>query len=114
MAHQAPDVYEQSSSNASSAAVNTNPTQGSVTLQQQQLQFAQEFWEEQITAAEDFDSDFKNHPLPLARIKKVMKSDPEVKVACSHVFTQLPGPTMCEINYRLLTHLFFFAVFNKR
>lgn len=48
--------------------------------QQQQQQFAQEFWEEQIIAAEQFDSDFKNHPLPLARIKKVMKSDPEVKV----------------------------------
>ncbi|KAF9578467.1 hypothetical protein BGW38_005711, partial [Lunasporangiospora selenospora] len=47
--------------------------------QQQQQQFAQEFWEEQILAAEQFDSDFKNHPLPLARIKKVMKSDPEVK-----------------------------------
>ncbi|RUP46905.1 hypothetical protein BC936DRAFT_146386 [Jimgerdemannia flammicorona] len=37
------------------------------------------FWQEQNTLAESFDSDFKNHPLPLARIKKVMKSDQDVK-----------------------------------
>lgn len=38
------------------------------------------FWAEQQQLAESFDSDFKNHPLPLARIKKVMKSDQDVKV----------------------------------
>lgn len=73
-------MYEQSSPNAPSAVVASAGTQGSTSSQQQQLQFAQEFWEEQIVTAEQFDSDFKNHPLPLARIKKVMKSDPEVKV----------------------------------
>ncbi|KAI8095794.1 histone-fold-containing protein [Thamnidium elegans] len=30
--------------------------------------------------ADTFDSDFKNHPLPLARIKKVMKTDQDVKM----------------------------------
>ncbi|KAF9952029.1 hypothetical protein BGZ70_000761, partial [Mortierella alpina] len=79
MAHHGSDMYDPSSASASSAPVTSTAAQGSVTLQQQQLQFAQEFWEEQILAAEQFDSDFKNHPLPLARIKKVMKSDPEVK-----------------------------------
>lgn len=38
------------------------------------------FWTEQMHLANMFESDFKNHPLPLARIKKVMKTDQEVKV----------------------------------
>ena len=38
------------------------------------------FWTEQMHLADVFESDFKNHPLPLARIKKVMKTDQEVKV----------------------------------
>lgn len=38
------------------------------------------FWSEQMHLADMFESDFKNHPLPLARIKKVMKTDQEVKV----------------------------------
>ncbi|KAI7874684.1 histone-fold-containing protein [Lichtheimia hyalospora FSU 10163] len=37
------------------------------------------FWQEQLNVAESFESDFKNHPLPLARIKKVMKTDQDVK-----------------------------------
>lgn len=39
------------------------------------------FWTEQMQLADMFESDFKNHPLPLARIKKVMKTDQEVKVS---------------------------------
>lgn len=38
------------------------------------------FWQEEMHNADIFDSDFKNHPLPLARIKKVMKTDQDVKV----------------------------------
>lgn len=38
------------------------------------------FWTEQMHLAQTCDSDFKNHPLPLARIKKVMKTDEDVKV----------------------------------
>ncbi|KAG1463147.1 hypothetical protein G6F46_011006 [Rhizopus delemar] len=38
------------------------------------------FWQEEMANAERFDSDFKNHALPLARIKKVMKTDHEVKM----------------------------------
>ncbi|KAI8972924.1 histone-fold-containing protein [Pilobolus umbonatus] len=37
------------------------------------------FWQDELRSAELFDSDFKNHPLPLARIKKVMKTDQDVK-----------------------------------
>lgn len=39
------------------------------------------FWEGQIKAAEEESFDFKHPTLPLARIKKVMKSDPDVKVS---------------------------------
>ncbi|KAF9359370.1 hypothetical protein BGX26_012488 [Mortierella sp. AD094] len=116
MAHQTPDMYEQqSSSNASSApAVSSTPAQNAMTLQQQQQQqFAQDFWEEQILAAEQFDSDFKNHPLPLARIKKVMKSDPEVKMISAEapiLFSKACEIFICEITRRAWLH----AEENKR
>ncbi|KAF2756153.1 histone-fold-containing protein [Pseudovirgaria hyperparasitica] len=38
------------------------------------------YWQHQITKLETEDHDYKIHPLPLARIKKVMKADPEVKM----------------------------------
>ncbi|KAF9170079.1 hypothetical protein BGX21_011536 [Mortierella sp. AD011] len=87
--------------------------QGPATVQQQQQQFAQEFWEEQIVAAEQFDSDFKNHPLPLARIKKVMKSDPEVKMISAEapiLFSKACEIFICEITRRAWLH----AEENKR
>lgn len=39
------------------------------------------FWQEHFTEIGELQTDFKTHVLPLARIKKVMKSDPEVKVS---------------------------------
>lgn len=38
------------------------------------------FWQHTINVAETIDDDFKHQALPLARIKKVMKIDPDVKV----------------------------------
>ena len=38
------------------------------------------YWQQQITKLETDDHDYKLHQLPLARIKKVMKADPEVKM----------------------------------
>ena len=46
-------------------------------------EFLRSFWQRQIDAAEQETPDYRHPPLPLARIKKVMKSDPDVKV--SHV-----------------------------
>ncbi|KAF9136007.1 hypothetical protein BGW39_009059 [Mortierella sp. 14UC] len=89
------------------------PAGGNTTLHRQQLQFAQEFWEEQIVAAEQYDSDFKNHPLPLARIKKVMKSDPEVKMISAEapiLFSKACEIFICEITRRAWLH----AEENKR
>ncbi|KAF9429807.1 hypothetical protein BGZ94_009423 [Podila epigama] len=91
----------------SSSSVTSTAALGSVTLQQQQQQFAHEFWEEQVVAAEQFDSDFKNHPLPLARIKKVMKSDPEVKMISAEapiLFSKACEIFICEITRRAWLH----------
>ncbi|KAF5363371.1 hypothetical protein D9756_001052 [Leucocoprinus leucothites] len=42
--------------------------------------FLRSFWQRQINAAEQETPDYRHPPLPLARIKKVMKSDPDVKM----------------------------------
>ncbi|PPQ78498.1 hypothetical protein CVT25_011839 [Psilocybe cyanescens] len=42
--------------------------------------FLRSFWQRQITTAEEETPDYRHPPLPLARIKKVMKSDPDVKM----------------------------------
>ncbi|ERM93786.1 nuclear transcription factor Y subunit C-2 isoform X2 [Amborella trichopoda] len=47
--------------------------------QQQQAQQLQAFWANQIQEIEQT-TDFKNHSLPLARIKKIMKADEDVRM----------------------------------
>lgn len=47
--------------------------------QQIQQQWVQLFWQKQMQEIEET-SDFKNHQLPLARIKKIMKTDEDIKV----------------------------------
>lgn len=39
-----------------------------------------QYWQETINSIEHDDHDFKNHQLPLARIKKVMKTDEDVRM----------------------------------
>lgn len=51
--------------------------------------FLRSFWQRQINAAEQETPDYRHPPLPLARIKKVMKSDPDVKVR--NPIGRLPG-----------------------
>ncbi|KAK3821165.1 MAG: histone-fold-containing protein [Benniella sp.] len=104
---------ESSSAQTTAAASATAPQTALTPQQLQQQQFAQDFWEEQIIAAEQFDSDFKNHPLPLARIKKVMKSDPEVKMISAEapiLFSKACEIFICEITRRAWLH----AEENKR
>jgi nuclear transcription factor Y gamma len=67
---------------AAAAATNqsipaTHPQQH---FQQPQDAIIQNFWNQQALEIQNLESDFKNHPLPLARIKKVMKTDHDVKV----------------------------------
>ncbi|KAG8069884.1 hypothetical protein GUJ93_ZPchr0006g44722 [Zizania palustris] len=48
-------------------------------LQQQQQKQLREFWANQMEEIEQT-TDFKNHTLPLARIKKIMKADEDVRM----------------------------------
>ncbi|ESK86575.1 nuclear transcription factor y subunit c-4 [Moniliophthora roreri MCA 2997] len=43
-------------------------------------EFLRTFWQRQIAMAEEETPDYRHPTLPLARIKKVMKSDPDVKM----------------------------------
>lgn len=52
-------------------------------LQQQQMQLGV-FWNQQVADISNIDADkydFKTHQLPLARIKKIMKTDEDVRVS---------------------------------
>ena len=62
---------------ASQAAAAANNQQQSVVQLQDMMQA---FWQQQIADIEHGPLDFKFHQLPLARIKKVMKADEDVKV----------------------------------
>ncbi|KAK7444006.1 Transcriptional activator hap5, variant 2 [Stygiomarasmius scandens] len=42
--------------------------------------FLRSFWQRQVDSAEQETPDYRHPPLPLARIKKVMKNDPDVKM----------------------------------
>lgn len=48
-------------------------------LQQQHQRQLQQFWAERLSEIEQA-TDFKNHALPLARIKKIMKADEDVRM----------------------------------
>lgn len=49
-------------------------------LQGQYRDILNTYWQQQVTKLETDEHDYKLHQLPLARIKKVMKADPEVKM----------------------------------
>ncbi|ORX94127.1 histone-fold-containing protein [Basidiobolus meristosporus CBS 931.73] len=79
----------------------------------QQDQFLQNFWASQVSIAETYDSDFKLHPLPLARIKKVMKTDEDVKMISAEapiLFSKACEIFITEITMRAWMH----AEENKR
>lgn len=56
--------------------------------------FLKSFWQRQVDAAEQETPDYRHPPLPLARIKKVMKSDPDVKVIAVDLI-----PILCDSLY---------------
>jgi nuclear transcription factor Y gamma len=62
------------------AAVRADLEQVSQGLSGQSQDVLNVYWQNQVTKLETDDHDFKLHQLPLARIKKVMKADPEVKM----------------------------------
>ncbi|CAG8441619.1 2749_t:CDS:2 [Diversispora eburnea] len=64
-------------------------------FQPQHYNVLDNFWQQQVNEIRHGDHDFKVHQLPLARIKKVMKTDEEVKApilfakACDVFITEL-------------------------
>ncbi|GAU11538.1 hypothetical protein TSUD_345290 [Trifolium subterraneum] len=57
-------------------------------IQQQLQQQLQAFWAKQSQEIEKV-TDFKNHSLPLARIKKIMKADEDVRMVLTVFGTKL-------------------------
>ncbi|KAF9194188.1 hypothetical protein BGZ51_000769 [Haplosporangium sp. Z 767] len=49
-------------------------------MHQAHVHLLQSFWMRQMHEVQNLPQNFKNHHLPLARIKKVMKTDDDVKV----------------------------------
>ncbi|ONK79319.1 uncharacterized protein A4U43_C01F5160 [Asparagus officinalis] len=80
--------------------------------QQQQTQQLQLFWADQHREIEQT-TDFKNHNLPLARIKKIMKADEDVRMIAAEapvVFARACEMFILEITHRGWAH----AEENKR
>ncbi|RLN49657.1 hypothetical protein BBJ29_001210 [Phytophthora kernoviae] len=70
------------SNNASNLSMQLQLQNQRAQMQQQQLQL-HAFWQHQIQEISQIDSstfDFKTHQLPLARIKKIMKTDEDVRM----------------------------------
>ncbi|KAI9591234.1 CCAAT binding transcription factor component, partial [Syncephalis fuscata] len=70
-------------------------------LAQQHQQLMSTFWSGQIAEIETGHHDFKFHQLPLARIKKVMKADDDVKMISAEA--PILFAKACEIMIRELT-----------
>lgn len=74
--------------------------------QQQQQQQLQTFWGNQYQEIEKV-TDFKNHSLPLARIKKIMKADEDVKMISAEapvVFARACEMFILELTLRSWNH----------
>lgn len=74
--------------------------------QQQQQQQLQVFWTNQVQEIEQT-ADFKNHSLPLARIKKIMKADEDVRMISAEapvVFAKACEMFILELTLRSWIH----------
>jgi hypothetical protein len=64
---------------AAAALYEPSQLQAQTNLHHQHLQMINQFWADQLIQIENSQIDFKEHSLPLARIKKVMKTDEDVR-----------------------------------
>ncbi|KAJ2646495.1 hypothetical protein IWW40_005385 [Coemansia sp. RSA 1250] len=79
------------------STIPTNFSSGQINSNEALLQFQSNFWKAHMSSIEDNVPDFKVHMLPLARIKKVMKSDPDVKVQMISAEAPILFSKACEI-----------------
>lgn len=76
-------VYQMSSQTPESPPIDVAAMSAQAALHAQQLQLITSFWQTQLHAIETMEYDYKTHSLPLARIKKVMKVEDDMKVVCT-------------------------------
>ncbi|KAJ2776050.1 hypothetical protein H4R18_005891 [Coemansia javaensis] len=79
------------------STIPTNFSSGQINSPEALQQFKANFWKAHTASIEDNTPDFKTHLLPLARIKKVMKSDPDVKVQMISAEAPILFSKACEI-----------------
>ncbi|KAJ2473133.1 hypothetical protein GGI02_001087 [Coemansia sp. RSA 2322] len=79
------------------STIPTNFSSGMINSAESLQQFQSAFWKAHTASVEDNTPDFKLHLLPLARIKKVMKSDPDVKVQMISAEAPILFSKACEI-----------------
>ncbi|KAI0686418.1 histone-fold-containing protein [Cytidiella melzeri] len=77
-------------------------------------EFLRSFWQRQIDAAEQETIDYRHPPLPLARIKKVMKSDPDVKMIAADAPILFCKACESEWARQITARAFIIADSNKR
>ncbi|KAI9489634.1 histone-fold-containing protein [Zychaea mexicana] len=66
-----------------------------------------QFWQDEMTTTQTSVPNFRTHPLPLARIKKVMKTDPEVKMISAEapiLFAKACETFIAELTKRAWVH----------
>ncbi|KAJ1662276.1 hypothetical protein EV178_006021 [Coemansia sp. RSA 1646] len=79
------------------STIPVNFSSGQINSAEALQQFQTNFWKAHIASIEDNVPDFKTHLLPLARIKKVMKSDPDVKVQMISAEAPILFSKACEV-----------------
>ncbi|KAJ1840261.1 hypothetical protein LPJ73_006483, partial [Coemansia sp. RSA 2703] len=79
------------------STIPTNFSSGQINSAEALQQFQTDFWKAHMASIEENVPDFKTHLLPLARIKKVMKSDPDVKVQMISAEAPILFSKACEI-----------------
>ncbi|KAJ1843270.1 CCAAT- binding transcription factor component, partial [Coemansia sp. RSA 2708] len=79
------------------STIPTNFSSGQINSSEALQQFQSTFWKAHMNGVEDNMPDFKLHLLPLARIKKVMKSDPDVKVQMISAEAPILFSKACEV-----------------
>ncbi|KAJ2715023.1 hypothetical protein H4R19_001427 [Coemansia spiralis] len=79
------------------STIPTNFSSGQINSPEALQQFKANFWKAHTASIDDNVPDFKTHLLPLARIKKVMKSDPDVKVQMISAEAPILFSKACEI-----------------
>ncbi|KAJ2726353.1 hypothetical protein GGI07_000667 [Coemansia sp. Benny D115] len=79
------------------STIPTNFSSGQINSAEALQEFQRKFWAAHMASIEDNMPDFKLHLLPLARIKKVMKSDPDVKVQMISAEAPILFSKACEI-----------------